>query len=280
MELTGKRDFTPPELQVAFTPPRDLYQTLDRFQPFLAVLGEQGGFRFRFQWRESRHRLLMDMWNRRIDLAFVDGVTYLFGTRFMQLSQLGTVRSKGRCQRLVVLIVRDDSPIFTLTDLRGKRYGISDPLEIGNLWIDALLEQQEVTQSQFFSQIVHTVSDASGILDVIIGRIDATVVDEQTLLRVNRQREYQGKIRIIATSPPLASCVLVSRPGIDPMTSARLGRALMEMEKTLQGAAVLAATGIEGFDHQPDEFFTTEQKLLKYFLRRMRALDEIAIPGY
>lgn len=277
MEPTHGKESAP--LRMAFTPPRDLYQALDRFQPFLAVLGDQVGLRLRFQWVESRHRLLLDMAQDHIDLAVVDGVTYLFGTHVLRWRQLGTVRSKGKCRRTVSLIVRNDSTISSLVDLAGQRYGISDPLEVGNLWMDMLLEQWEVDASHFFGRIVRTASGASGILDVIVGRIDVTVADHQTFLSMSQENAHQGKIKELAISPSFANCVLVVRPGIDAATRDRLVRSLMNLETTLQGAAVLAAAGIDGFDRQPDSFFATEQWLLTYFRNRVRRLDDTSFLG-
>ncbi|RMF85390.1 MAG: phosphate/phosphite/phosphonate ABC transporter substrate-binding protein [Nitrospinota bacterium] len=276
----GEGEGSLPVMQVAFIPPLDPCQALDRFQPLLTVWGDQAGLRLRFRWMEDRHRLLAALEQRRIDLALVDGVTYLFGRRFSRLSQLGVVQARGSSRHALVLITREEAAIFRLTDLQQKRYGISDPLEVGHLWVESLLEQQGIDPARFFGQLLPTAGGTSSILDVLVGRIDATVVNRQTFLKASQEKTYRGKIRVIATSPPVSNCVLVARAEMDREVKSRLAQTLQNMGTTLQGAAALAAAGMDGFVHQPDEFFTTEQTLLPYFLRRVRSLGAITLPGY
>jgi phosphonate transport system substrate-binding protein len=77
------------------------------------------------------------------------------------------------------IIVRADSPIRTLEDLRGKSLGWATPTSTSGYvlpmqffrergWVD------ERGQTNFFSRLVQTGSHDNGMVSVVQGRVDAT----------------------------------------------------------------------------------------------------------
>lgn len=98
-------------------------------------------------------------------------------------------RNAGRPLYHCDLVVRADSPVEHLSDLRGQRFGFNDPVSLSG-WhgIASRLRSEATTPRRFFSSLVCTGSHPASLQALSSGRIDAATVDS-TLLLLRRRHD-------------------------------------------------------------------------------------------
>lgn len=156
-----------------------------------------------------------------------------------------------------LLIVRSDSRIQDLDGLRGRRFAYSDPLSLtGHDYPILLLLRRGLDPSTFFTGTTFTYSHDGSLRAVLDGIADAASVDSfiyDTELRANPALAAQ--LRVIERSPPLPIQPVVLARRVAPEVRKVVCAALLEMEATPEGRAVLAALGPTRFEAVPPGFY-------------------------
>ncbi|MBK7876000.1 MAG: phosphate/phosphite/phosphonate ABC transporter substrate-binding protein [Planctomycetes bacterium] len=161
-----------------------------------------------------------------------------------KLDLLAMEQENGQKRFKGVVIVKNDSPIQKLADLKGKRFAFGDP----NSTIGRYLVQAELVKAG-----IHAV-DLAGFkyLDrhdkvaaaVELGDFDAGAV----MMATYEQANTKGTLRVLASFDNVTKPWVV-RAGFDPAVQA----ALLESLKALQDPAVLKELKVSGFTSTSDE---------------------------
>ena len=117
-----------------------------------------------------------------------------------------------------VMIVRTDSPIRTLDDMRGKTLGFSDPNSTSGFQVPGwFLRRQGMDPASYFSRTGFTGSHEQGVMTVINGTFDAAVLSYSNERRNTFQRMAEkgmipeGAVRVIWKSPLIPNAPIVMR---------------------------------------------------------------------
>jgi phosphonate transport system substrate-binding protein len=134
------------------------------------------------------------------------------------------------------VIVRADSPLRSLADLKGKRVAFGDvESTMGHLVPRYMLLQSGVALSDL--ALFKFIGDhLNVVLGVLAGDFDAGAVKED----VFEQNVARG-LRAIATSPPIPDHLFVARSDLPAEKVAALRTALLEVGQMPGGAAILDA---------------------------------------
>ena len=116
------------------------------------------------------------------------------------------------------MIVKADSPIRPLADMRGKTLGFSDPNSTSGFQVPGwFLRRQGMDPATFFSRTGFTGSHEQGVMAVINGTFDAAVLAYSNERRNTFQRMVEkgmipdGAVRVIWTSPLIPNSPIVMR---------------------------------------------------------------------
>ena len=116
------------------------------------------------------------------------------------------------------MIVKADSPIRQLADMRGKTLGFSDPNSTSGFQVPGwFLRRQGMDPATFFSRTGFTGSHEQGVMAVINGTFDAAVLAYSNERRNTFQRMVEkgmipdGAVRVIWTSPLIPNSPIVMR---------------------------------------------------------------------
>lgn len=116
------------------------------------------------------------------------------------------------------MIVKADSPIRQLADMRGKTLGFSDPNSTSGFQVPGwFLRRQGMDPATFFSRTGFTGSHEQGVMAVINGTFDAAVLAYSNERRNTFQRMVEkgmipdGSVRVIWTSPLIPNSPIVMR---------------------------------------------------------------------
>ena len=117
-----------------------------------------------------------------------------------------------------VMIVRTDSPIRTLDDMRGKTLGFSDPNSTSGFQVPGwFLRRQGMDPASYFSRTGFTGSHEQGVMTVINGTFDAAVLSYSNERHNTFQRMVEkgmipeGAVRVIWKSPLIPNAPIVMR---------------------------------------------------------------------
>jgi phosphonate transport system substrate-binding protein len=210
------------ELILAYTPLADY---LSR------QLGQRVSIRIAKDYQEHLHAVTQNTF----DIAYVAPVSYVEMTSASGLKPLlarqavhGSPTFRGK------IIVRADSPIQSLADLKGKRLAFVDPLStMGYIVPAAMLLEQGITLNQL-GRMRFLNDHANVALSVLLGDDDAGAVKEDVFA------EYRLRgLRAIATSPSISDHLFVASPGLPPATVQALRTALLGLAAAPGGKEVL-----------------------------------------
>jgi phosphonate transport system substrate-binding protein len=117
-----------------------------------------------------------------------------------------------------VMIVKADSPLRQLEDMRGKTLGFSDPNSTSGFQVPGwFLRRQGMDPTTYFSRTGFTGSHEQGVMAVINGTFDAAVISYSNERRNTFQRMAEkgmipeGAIRVIWKSPLIPNAPIVMR---------------------------------------------------------------------
>ena len=155
------------------------------------------------------------------------------------------------------IIVRRDSPISSLADLRGRVFAFSDPdSNSGYLVPQAMLAQRGHTPRSFFRLSFFTYSHAETIEAVAEGLAEGGAVDSYVWEYLDENRpDLTERTRVIARSETFGFPPVVASRGIAPELRDDMSSALIGMTDDVEGRALLADFALDRFGQFPASLF-------------------------
>jgi phosphonate transport system substrate-binding protein len=150
----------------------------------------------------------------------------------------------------VLFIVRKDSPLRSISDVRGK--SIVTPDQYSNIWrmANALLRDNNIA---FSKENVRSMRDQAAIgWSMENGFFDVGVVN--SVSAVGRTWEKNGG-RVLARGPETPNMPLIASPQVSAAQIAKLRAALVALDSSDEGKAVLKKIGLTGFKETSPEVF-------------------------
>lgn len=205
-----------------------------------------------------------------IDAGFICGLPYVQLTRhtpppveLLAAPVLQGERYGGRPIYFSDVIVRRDSPLQTLADLRGRSWSYNDlDSQSGyNLTRYQLVRLGEI--NGYFSRVIEAGSHQQSIRLVCQGEVDASAIDSQVLAIELRDRpELAGQIRIIDTFGPSAIQPVVAARHLPASLKADLRAVLLAMGEDPATQPALAHGFVERFAPVTDETYNDIRAML------------------
>jgi phosphonate transport system substrate-binding protein len=161
-------------------------------------------------------------------------------------------------------IVKNDSPLKSITDVRGK--SIVTPDQYSNMWrvANAMLRDAKITMA---NEKVRAMRDQAAIgWSMENGFFDVGVIN--SVSGVGKNWEKNGG-RVIARSPDLPNMPLIASPAVSAGQIAKIRAALLPLDSSDAGRVMLKKIGLTGFREATDKEFLD-------FLKWIGDLEEIA----
>lgn len=181
--------------------------------------------------------------------AFVCTGTYMASLPSQSLEVLAVPDFQDGMQYRCLLIVRADSGIEGLQDMRGKTFAFTDPeSNTGCIVPRWTLKQHGYEPETFFSRVLFTKSHDRSIRAVADGVADAAGVDSliyYSLIRANP--EIEQKLQVLWQSEPFGAPPIVVPTGLPKETKERLKAILFSMAQDPRGREILDGLDIERF---------------------------------
>lgn len=181
---------------------------------------------------------------KRVDLLILLSSEYLELKERIPLEPLCVSAKKDDIHDRLALIVRRDSGIRTIANLRGKNLirqkGLSS--DGRDQWLETLLMHDGVrAPDHFFSPGSHHVLKPSmAVMPVFFRKADACIVTRSSLKVMGELNpQLNRELTVLAESPPRPGSVIVVRRGLPPLHREALRDILETLDKSPQGQQLL-----------------------------------------
>ncbi len=218
--------------------------TLNKYRPLVDLMEKTLGQEVKPLYVRDFNDLEKGLREQRFDLLLARPSDYpARGLRDYRYRLVTTGRPDGHC----VLLVRNDSPLKTLADVKGKRFIMPEKAayltrlcraELRDKGI--LLDQENVSYTKEQGAIPFALEN--GISDV--GGVSTYSGVYPAWLKKGH--------RVLHQSGPQPYMPLVAAPGLGPEQLVRLRGALMELDKSDSGRQLLQRIGVQGFNGGED----------------------------
>jgi phosphonate transport system substrate-binding protein len=176
-----------------------------------------------------------------------------------------------------VIIVREDSPIQSLEHLRGKRIAMLRTTLAGHLFPMAEFSRRGWLDDPSAAPTPLWVGTHDEVIGAVqTGQADAGAVKDLRLHELEQMQQPKLPLRRLAVSQAVPeNALVVRRDVLDPL-GAELAEALMKMDSTSQGRAVLEQFGAERFAPCSLEEYSAIYEMSQMLASRWTA---IGLPG-
>jgi len=202
-----------------------------------------------------------------IDGAAVTTEEYLSLEPELQSTNLFVTSIHGRFTEEYLLLVRTDSGISNLCELRGRKVMMFDNprASLAPLWLDLIVSEKGLgTPAEHFGQILKAKKLANVVLPVFFRQQDACIVTRcgfDTMCELNPQ--VRAQLRVLTSSPELVPALgFIRRNYYSPLRGVMLA-ALRGLEKSASGTQVLTLFQSDALQEEPASFLDTARDLVE-----------------
>jgi len=143
-----------------------------------------------------------------------------------------------------VFVVARDSPIRELTDLRGKRIGLSSRLSISSIGGVKWLNDQGVKLGKDY-QLFERATHGAAVAAVSVGELDAALTTHTPLRQV--PEDIRARLRILPLDIRVPHLMTLAHSRLGKKSIRQIQQSLQSFSVTEAGRAFFQSTGYEGY---------------------------------
>ena len=249
-------------ITIAVLPCTDIVMTFKKFHPLATYLTQKTGLPIRLVVPENLTKFETSLHNGEIDFALQDPHTFLkLSNLFDKDSLLRALNLEGGTIQSGVIIVRKDSGIHKVTDLKGKTV-MFGPKFSASKWLAGrlLLEDNGINIEKDLKAYLNGGCCEDIAFNVYLKAVDAGVVcDHFAGEHEDKQKELgidASQIMVIAKTKDVPMKVFSARKGIDKETIIKVRQALLNLDRhNPDDLKILFPTELGGFKGYSDGDF-------------------------
>jgi phosphonate transport system substrate-binding protein len=235
---------------MAFVPSSDSQRVLASGEPLAALLKDATNLTFRVSVPTSYTAVIEAMGAGQVDVGWLAPFAYVLARdRHGAQVQLASVRMGSKTYRSQV-VVRSDSGIDNLDQLRGKRFAFVEPASAsGFIFPNALLAGRGIDYRSFFSDTTFAGGHDRVIIAVYNRQVDGGATfgnsietgppsDARTLL-TSTLPDVMQVIKPIAQTDPIPNDTVSVRRGLEDNVTQLIKNGLLYVQGTADGQRVL-----------------------------------------
>jgi phosphonate transport system substrate-binding protein len=191
--------------------------------------------------------------NGSLDFAYLGGLTYVKARARYGVVPL--VQRDSDRQFHALFITTANSPVHSLTDLRGKSFAFGDINSTsGHLMPFAALKQAGLAAGTDFT-FRYTGSHPATAKAVEAGSVDAGAVDETVYQAMLANGHLDAaKLRVFYTTPPFVDYVWVARAGVDAARRRQFAQAFLALSEARDANILAILRGGRFVEASDDEY--------------------------
>ena len=246
----------PKILRVGFVPAEDAQQVMQNAQPIVEVLRKRLNMEVQPFVATDYTGVVEALRVNKLDIAFLTPASYVLAKNEANVRVILKSERKGIPFYYAAIIVRADSGIRTLDDLRGKTFAFGDSLSTtGNVIPRRMLKERGIDPVREFKQILFSGGHDATVLAVLNGKVDAGATyanspdgSDTAWMRYLKDDREAKKIRAIAFSEPIPADNLVVNAKLDRSLIEKIEQVFIDLSRDPDGKKMLRELyQIDGF---------------------------------
>lgn len=236
-------------IRMLFVPSGEAQVILRGGEEIASLLEKQTGLRIKASVATSYSAVIEALGAGKAEVAWLPPFSYVLAKEKYDVDLLYIVAHFGKPFYRGQILVRADSGVNTLADLKGKSIAFVDPASTsGHLYPKALFLKNGFQPERFFSHSVFAGSHNAVVLSVLKGEVDAGATYEGARSAVSKNfPEVYKELRVLAYTPQIPNDTICTRKNLDPAVREQLRQGLLALSKSPEGArAMKKAYGISG----------------------------------
>ena len=228
-----------PPLKLGIMPFNSTLALLKTHQPLVQHLEKQLGRPVVVYTSADYYTYINELLNGNFDLAIAGPH---FGTMARERGAKVLFRYQATLQP--VFVVRADSPIKSLEDLRGKSIGLSSPLSISSIGGVKWMQDSGLILGRDY-RLVERTTHGAAIAAVAVGELDAALTTHTPLKQI--PEDVRAKIRLLPIDIHVPHLMTLVNSRLDNREIERIRVALLDFPKTTEGSNFFRETGYLGY---------------------------------
>lgn len=257
-------------IKMAMVPSLDTQKLIASGEKLAELLNKETGLFYEVSVPTDYKSVVIAMGSGNIDVGWLSPLPYVIAhDRYGVEPILTTVRDKST-KYWSFIIVRNDSGINKLEDLKGKRFAYGDPMSTsGSLYAKDLIRRSGYDPKGFFTQELYAGAHDKVVMAVYNNQVDGGaiyggVVSDAREKTANILKDVTSKTRVIARSADIPNDTVSIRKGLPADVVKKITDGLMSVSKSDEGrVAVMELYGIDGFVLAKDSDYDSVRKVAK-----------------
>ncbi len=219
-------------LRIGILPDEDRETLINRYTPLFEYLSRETGTPYKLSVPESYGELLELFHEKKIDLAWFGGFTFVKANIIDNAIPL--VMRDVDTRFTSYFLVKGDHPAENISDLKGKRFSFGSSMSTsGHLMPRYFLKEMDIIPEVFFSEIRYSGKHDLTAYWVRDGMVDLGVANHAVVNRLYEDGRLSRKeVRILWETPPYPDYVWALRPLKNKTFEIKLRDAFLSLSKT------------------------------------------------
>lgn len=223
-------------LKLCIHPYLSASELVKRYAPLAEHLGRQLGRPVVLEIGSSYDTHIHKIANSLVDIAFMGPASYVkLFSQYGKRPLLAAFKTKEGKFFHGHIMVRKDSPIASLAQLKGKRFVFGDRASTLSHIVPRHMLLKAGIEVKDFSQVSYVANHDNIALGILAGTFDAGAVKEEVFL----QYQPQG-LRSLARSAPITDHVFIARDNLPKEIVQALRKAFLQLSDSAEGRQIIS----------------------------------------
>lgn len=225
------------ELIVAFVPSVESQTIIDQLDMFEQELEKSVGMKVSAMVMPDYSACVAAMGTGKADVAFLPPLAYVLGNEEYGFDVLLKAERKGKTVYRGEIIVRNDSGIDTIADLKGKIFAFVNPSSAsGCLYPKILLMQNGIDPDTDLAEVIYPGQHTMVVVSVMNGQVDAgAVFEDARTISEDVAPGVMEETKVLAYTMDIPADTVTVRKELDEEMKGKLSVALKAMAQGKEG---------------------------------------------
>ncbi|VFQ44837.1 phosphonate ABC transporter substrate-binding protein [Desulfoluna butyratoxydans] len=261
----------PQKIRIGFIPTEGGSAVESRFQPLADHVKKSLGVEVEIISASDYSGVITAMAHKHLDFAYFGPKSYVEAAKKADAQAIALELNKaGEPGYYGVIITRKDSPIKTLSQIKGKVFAFTDPNSTSGYLVPNILFARDlkVKPEAYFRQVKFSGSHGASILSVKNGTVEVAATNNIDLDRmIQKGQATLDDFRVLWTSELIPGAPMAARKDLPESLKAAFAGALLSFNGDTEGMAHLQNGG---YGFADDSTYDTI-RYLKYLKKKMAA---------
>lgn len=217
---------------------------------------------------ENNNDIITDLKQNKLDLISILTTDYFEISKKLDVEPYFINSNNGKYGYSFLLLVRKDSGLKSLADLKNKRIIITSDTfsQLITMWLETTLYDKEQKFSEFFSEFKEVDKSSRALLQVFFNQTDACILPEESFETISELNpQLKNELIIIEKSPEYVATIMCLNKNIKKSVKKATLDAAQNLTTTISGMQLTSLFKSDGFlMYKPEHLKSTLDLYDKY----------------